>query len=312
MSNKNRRCGPVTGHDYNMFQSLGFDNTSLDVRDTYLYRFAFHDFLVKLYAVYDVENLPDSFSKRLMFNAVFLDGVACVFESEKYGLLCQPCTFRDRNVNYDPVYAVVSNPYMQTPTQDLKIHDNCELIHFDLNYCSVTEWIDFFANLKAQYNAAFINQARTLTNPYIFMCDDDKIARSFMKLADTVSDGTPFIFADKNLFDMEGKLKMELFNKDFKKNFIAEELYQLIEEVEREFLQFIGVPRMYFKKKERMTEDEINKNDTNTSLVRDYFLDTLNESCKRVNKMFNTDMRFKLSENIINGGEVNNDFSSET
>lgn len=292
----------ITGHEYNKWQALGVNNTTLNVQGSYLYRYAYMDFLTKLYAVFDVDNKPESIDKRLLFNSVFNDGVAVIYDDEKYGLIAQPCTFRDHNINYQPVYAMVNNPYMRgRVTTELKIGVDCELIYFDLNYNSIYAWIDYFATLKAQYNGAFINQARVLNNPYIFLCDDTKIAKSFRKLADEVSDGEPFVFGDKNLFDMDGKLKMEVFNKDFSKNMIADKLYTLIEEIEYAFMEFIGVPRMYFKKKERMTSDEVNKNDKNTSLIRDYFLDTLNECCDRVNIMFNTDMKFSVSENIKDG-----------
>lgn len=293
------------GYEYNKWQSWGVNNTSLEIQDSYLYRYHFNDFLKKLYAVFDVENLPDSFSKRLLFNVVFCDGVGCVFSTDTYGLIFQPCSFRDFNINYDPVYAMVSNPYMRWPVDELKIGIDCELIHFDLNYCSIVEWLDYFATLKAQMTGVLINQTQTLVNPYIFMCENPKIANSFKNLAQKISGGDPFIFGDKNLFDLEGNLNVQLLNKDFKRNMIIHEVYEIVEEIEQSFLETIGVPRMYFKKRERMTDDEVNKNDVNTSLLRDSWLDTLNECCDRVNKMFDTDMHFKVSENIVNGGISN-------
>jgi len=265
------------------------------------------DYMRKLYAVFDIDNLPESMSKRLVFNVVFGDGVGCVIDTKEYGLLFQPCTFRDVNVNYDPVYAVISNPYMKISDNVFKIGEKCELLHFDINYCSVTTWLDYFATLKAQLSAVIMNQSRTLTNPYIFMCENPKIAKSFKAMADKISDGEPFVFGDKALFNVDGNLNVELLNKDFKKNLILQEVYEIAEEIEQSFLETIGVPRMYFKKRERMTDDEVNKNDVNTSLLRDSWLDCLNECCEKINAMFNTEMRFKVSENIVNGGEANAD-----
>lgn len=295
----------INGFDYMAWQSLGVNNNSLDINNTYLYRWHFKNALDKFYAVFDIENMPPSFSKRLIFNAVFIGGVACAFDDDKYGLMCQPCTFRDVTVNYEPAFAVVSNPYAQIVNDDLKIGKDCELLHFDLNYCSIVDYLDYFATLKAQLASVIINQSRTLENPYIFTCENPKIAESFKKIATKISEGDPFIFADKNLFTVDGKLNMELFNKELGKNFIMDKVVEIIDDLEQEFLQTIGVPRMYFKKKERMTDDEVNKNDSNTSLLRDYWLDTLNESCEKINNMFNTDMSFKVSENVVNGGESN-------
>ena len=295
----------INGFDYMAWQSLGVNNNSLDINNTYLYRWHFKNLLDKFYAVFDIENMPPSFSKRLIFNAVFIGGVACVFDDEKYGLMCQPCTFRDVTVNYEPAYAIVSNPYAQIVDYSLKIGEDCELLHFDINYCSIVEYMDYFATLKAQLTGVMINQSRTLENPYIFACENSKIAESFKKMATKISEGDPFIFADKNLFTVDGKLNMELFNKELSKNFIMDKVVEIIDDLEQEFLQTIGVPRMYFKKKERMTDDEVNKNDSNTSLLRDYWLDTLNESCEKINNMFNTNMSFKVSENVVNGGESN-------
>lgn len=295
----------INGFDYMAWQSLGVNNNSLDINNTYLYRWHFKNLLDKFYAVFDIENMPPSFSKRLIFNAVFLSGVACVFDDEKYGLMCQPCTFLDVTVNYEPAYAIVSNPYAQIVDDSLKIGEDCELLHFDINYCSIVDYIDYFATLKAQLTGVMINQSRTLENPYIFACENPKIAESFKKMATKISEGDPFIFADKNLFTVDGKLNMELFNKELGKNFIMDKVVEIIDDLEQEFLQTIGVPRMYFKKKERMTDDEVNKNDSNTSLLRDYWLDTLNECCEKINNMFNTSMSFKVSENIVNGGESN-------
>ena len=295
----------ITGYEYNKWNTLGVNNNSLDIQNTYLYRYHMHDYLRKLYAVFDLEDMPESMSKRLIFNTVFGDGVGCVIDTTKYGLLFQPCTFREVNVNYDPVYAMVSNPYMEIANRDYKIGEETELLHFDINYCSIFTWLDYFATLKSQLTAVIMNQSRTLNNPYIFMCENPKIAKSFKALAEKVSDGDPFIFGDKNLFTVDGELNVELFNKELNKNFILQEVYEIVEEIEQSFLETIGVPRMYFKKRERMTDDEVNKNDVNTSLLRDSWLDTLNEGCEKVNKHFGTNMRFKVSDNIVNGGESN-------
>ena len=297
--------GFITGHEYNKYSAMQIENKGLNTQENYLYNWNFRNLIQKLYAVFDVVNMPPSWDKRLLFNSVFLDGVGCVFEHDQYGLMFQPCSFRDVTVNYQPAKAVISNPYMKIADYTFDIGTDCELIYFDLNYVSMIDMIDYFADLKTRLLSVVFNQSMNLNNPNIFACDNKRIADSFKKMVTDVSEGKPAVFSDKELFDMDGNLKIQQFNKELKKNFILPEVYELVEQVEQTFLETIGVPRMYFKKRERMTDDEVNKNDVNTSLLRDSWLDNLNECCERVNNMFGTDVKFEVPENIVNGGEAN-------
>lgn len=297
--------GFITGHEYNKYSAMQIENKGLNSQENYLYNWNFRNLIQKLYAVFDVVNMPPAWDKRLLFNAVFLDGVGCVFEHDQYGLMFQPCSFRDVTVNYQPAKAVISNPYMKIADYTFDIGTNCELIYFDLNYLSMIDMIDYFADLKTRLLSVVFNQSMNLNNPNIFACDNKRIADSFKKMVTDISEGKPAIFADKELFDVDGNLKIQQFNKELNKNFILQEVYELVEQVEQTFLETIGVPRMYFKKRERMTDDEVNKNDVNTSLLRDSWLDNLNECCERVNNMFGTEVKFEVSENIVNGGEAN-------
>lgn len=297
--------GFFTGHEYNKYSAMQIENKGLNTQENYLYNWNFRNLIQKLYAVFDVVNMPPSWDKRLLFNSVFLDGVGCVFEHDRYGLMFQPCSFRDVTVNYQPAKAVISNPYMKIAEYTFDIGTNCELIYFDLNYVSMIDMIDYFADLKTRLLSVVFNQSMNLNNPNIFACDNKRIADSFKKMVTDISEGKPAIFADKELFDVEGNLKIQQFNKELNKNFILTEVYELVEQVEQSFLETIGVPRMYFKKRERMTDDEVNKNDVNTSLLRDSWLDNLNECCERVNNMFGTTVKFEVSENIVNGGAAN-------
>lgn len=295
----------INGYEYNKFQSFGLENKGTNSQENYLYHYNFRNLLQKLYAVFDMENMPKSWDKRLLFNVVFLDGVGCAFDHPDYGLMFQPCTFRDVTVNYQPAKAVISNPYMKLSDYTYTIGEDCELIYFDLNYCSMIEMLDYFADLKTRLLAVIFNQSMNLNNPNIFACGSKRIADSLKKMYDDISQGKPSIFADKELFTVDGELNVQQFNKELSKNFILTDVYELVESVEQSFLETIGVPRMYFKKRERMTDDEVNKNDVNTSLLRDSWLDVLNECCERVNNMFGTEVRFKVSENIVNGGKSN-------
>ena len=303
--------GFITGHEYNKYSAMQIENKGLNTQENYLYNWNFRNLIQKLYAVFDVVNMPSSWDKRLLFNSVFLDGVGCVFEHDQYGLMFQPCSFRDVTVNYQPAKAVISNPYMKIADYTFDIGTDCELIYFDLNYVSMIDMIDYFADLKTRLLSVVFNQSMNLNNPNIFACDNKRIADSFKKMVTDISEGKPAIFADKELFDVDGNLKIQQFNKELNKNFILQEVYELVEQVEQTFLETIGVPRMYFKKRERMTDDEVNKNDVNTSLLRDSWLDNLNECCERVNNMFGTDVKFEVSENIVNGGEANDQSQSD-
>ena len=72
--------------------------------------------------------------------------------------------------------------------------------------------------------------------------------------------------------------------------FISPEIIDTMHEIEARFDQQIGIPSANRDKKERLTTDEVNVNNVDTYSKCALWLESLQESCKRVNAMFGIDV----------------------
>ena len=88
-------------------------------------------------------------------------------------------------------------------------------------------------------------------------------------------------------------IHVDLFNKD---NYITPDLLQDFRTLIANFDAEIGINNVNFEKKERLITDEVNSNNEDTIARCTIWLNTLNETFKSVNKMFNLNLRAKLRE----------------
>ena len=131
------------------------------------------------------------------------------------------------------------------------------------------------------------------------------MAESLKKMFDEIMAGNPAVFVDKALYNKNtGDLSLQLFNRDLRSTYIANDILETMRKIKVMFFNDIGVPNANTEKKERLITDEVNANNIETQTKFSLWLDEIKRGFEKANKMFNLDLSvnpsFERSENCVN------------
>ena len=114
----------------------------------------------------------------------------------------------------------------------------------------------------------------------------------------------PFIFGDKSL-NTNG---LKVLKTDAP--YVADKLYELKVQYWNEALTYLGISNVNVMKKERMIQDEVQRNQGGTIASRYSRLEARREACKAINNMFDLDIWCDyredyqaLSETVVEQGD---------
>lgn len=258
-----------------------FQPSTVHVADTQIQRFFERYFLQRAMSVFRF-TLPVEWSESLFLYTLFVNGYVGVFNTDKYGVVANPCGLTGYNVNYQPTNIIVSNPLIRgTVTPAIGI--DCELIRLQPNYSGVMDIVGVYSNACAlAFEAQQINMANSKT-AYIATAGDKAEAETFKKAFDAVQRGDPFVVTRGKKTDDR---PLDLFFQNVKSAYIANDLHLTLRKYEQDFDRWIGVPTANTEKKERLTDDEVNIGGVETRSCVDLWFDTLSKSVERVRDMF--------------------------
>ena len=266
---------------------------------TFLY---FRRFLwQRVLTLYEID-VPKFWDKDYFLECLFAGGRVCVFDSKKFGVIPQYCTFHDLNVFYRPIYALVTNHLLPEYTK-LKIGSDCELITLNSDYEGLLDTVNFYAEkmaLTASTANTNIFQARFAT---LFACSNKAQAESYKQMYDKIAEGQPAVFFDKNLLDETGKLNIQQFNNNLHQNYIADNLLVDLKKWEVMFNLAIGIPDTATEKKERLIDNEISASQISCNLKYNAMLDRLQDCFDNVNSRYNLDLQIRKRKECISDAE---------
>lgn len=266
--------------------------------DNATYRFWFRYLFKRAISVFKF-TLPENWARNYFEYTLFGLGFGAVVNTDAFGVIFQQCGLQGLNVYYQPTKAIITNRLLKgilNPTIGL----NTEIIRLQPDYTSIVDIVSFYAQKIALAAEAVDMNLINSKLSYIFLCNDSTTATSMKKLYDSISQGNPAVFADKRLFDDEGKPKWAAFAQDLKQNYITGELLADTRTIVNDFDSLVGIPNANTTKRERMLTDEINANNVETETLSELWLEELTESFRKVNDMFGLSLaverRFEQNE----------------
>lgn len=241
-------------------------------------------------------SLPDKpgWDEAYFTYTLFCAGYGVVLNTPRYGTIFQYGTLGGYNINYMPDFVTVTNPALdQTYTRT--IGEDCEVIKMQPLYGSIMDIIGYYADMMALTSEAIGVNIVNSKLAYLFAAGSRSAADSYKKLYDRVASGEPMVVADEKLYDKAtGKIKMDYFTQDLKANYIANDLFESLKNIENKFFTDMGFNNTNNQKKERMVVDEVNANNEATMSKCMLWLDTMKKSMKRANDMFGLSLGVKL------------------
>lgn len=275
--------------------------STVHVKNTGLARFFKRYLLQEAFSVFDWK-MPETWDKNYFLYVLYVIGFIGIVETDRYGVIPQHGGLGGYTVQYQPQYMLISNPLIAGTLKPV-IGEDCVCLRLQPDYCGLYDIIDYYGDLMALCaEAAGVNLLNSKLS-FIFAAENKATAESFKKLYDQFSGGEPAVFADKNLFDDEGNLRVTMFNQNVGENFITDRLLDTMRTIRCQFLTDIGIPNANTDKRERLITDEVNANNFETRAKCAVWLDELKKGCKQAREMFgielSVDWRSDLKEKEV-------------
>ena len=297
---------PPFWYDYGNI--IDADHSAIHAGDTRIAKYFQRYFLQKAISVFTWD-LPDHWARNFLLYCIYCRGFVAVFETDRFGVIFQPCGLRGYDVFYRPTHAVIANPLINNILEP-QIGKQCELLRLMPDYGSIMDIVTHYAELMAIAVETMRVNLYNSKLAYVFFSANKAAQDSFAKLYDKLSSGQPSAIIDKALLSdpNSDRKPWELFLQNVGQNYISDKLLSDMRKIEAMFDTDIGIPNANTDKRERLITDEVNSNNIEVLSKCSLWLQELQESCKKCNDMFglslNVDWRFDLREVTENAGNV--------
>lgn len=228
-------------------------------------------------------NLPQTVDSRYMELALFTDGCLVYFNDEIIGNLCLNCiTNGQLNVYGYPISRRAYSRYNQYQ-KELNEKDSVIIWNNYMHTNSQTN-IDGFARRLSNIDRIIDVNVNAQKTP-ILVQGNDKQRLSLINLYKEYDGNTPVIFGDKTL-DLNALKCLST-----QAPYVADKLYELKTKIWNEALTYLGITNVSYQKKERMVTDEVLRSQGGTIANRISRLNSRREAVKRINSMFDTNIK---------------------
>ena len=266
----------VKGREF--WQSASFNNATF---------MQYYNRLVELaISMFEWKNLPETIDQRFLELALFGDGMAVFFEDKEIGYLALRTMIGGRlnlyNIPTDR-RAYASNGYNMPLTQDDSVIIWNNLMHTN----SVLEVSNFSKRLWDLDRTIDVN-AKAQKTPILIRCEESQ-RLTLKNLYKQYSGNEPVIYADKGL----AAKPIDVLNTDAP--YVCDKLYELKTQIWNEALTYLGISNVSYQKKERLLQDEVQRNMGGTIASRYSRLEARRQAANEINKMFglNIDVNFR-------------------
>jgi len=271
---------------------------TVHTRNNALYQFFRRYLLQKAIAAFKWE-LPETWEKNYFLYVLYCWGYIAVINTDKYGVIPQQCGLRGYNIMYQPTNAIIANPLLKGLLEP-KIGIDCTLIRLQPDYGGIMDLVNYYAEEMTLASEAISMNLVNSKLSYVFGATRKSTAESLKALYDQIAEGQPAVFIDKQLLDDQGKPTWVPWTQDLKATYIAPDLLADLRKIECRYLTKIGIPNANTDKRERLITDEVQSNNTETRLLGDLWLESLQASCADAEDMFgirlSVDWRYKQKE----------------
>ena len=291
---------PVPTNYIDLYRS-NLNPSEIHAKNAYLTRF-FEKYLIeKAMSVIEFDGLPETWEKNYFLYTLYLGGYIGVFNTDDFGLICNYGSLSgELDIWYQPKKFIVFNPALRDYHGSYDIWEDVGLIRLQPNYSGIWDIISVYSDIMAlSVESAGINLMNSKF-AYIFAADSPAMAQSFKAVMDDVLSGRPASFADKKLFDENGKLRYDMILSRPKDVYIQGEILNDLCAWDARFNTEIGIPNVNIAKQSGVSAEEVMANNQDTRAKAIIWLEQINEDLKRVNAMFGTNITARLR---FEGGE---------
>lgn len=248
---------------------------------------------------------PETWDKNFVEFILWFTGFGAVFNTEKYGIVFQPCSFNGMlNIWYKPTQANVHTPLINE--NGMVIGEDCEILRINPDYFGVWDIIHYYAEQLSLLSQSLSMNIINTKLAYFIACEDKADAETLKKVLDKANQGEPNVFykAKKRKTLEEKSEGFEEYTRDISNTYIADKIILAFKDVLTLFNNEVGIPNINTEKKERLISDEVNQNNIETLSRARIWRDTLQMTMDKCNALFGLNMSVKFHD-FREDGDIN-------
>ena len=253
------------------------------------------DIFLRLYTHYKMlalnmftwENLPYPLESRHIEKYLYEYGQAIFYDNETFGKICLPCAPTGSLNQFGEPLSVTVSSHLIHDTVMLK--DGIRILNNDL-IIPTDFYVRQYAEKMTEVEMSIDMNVKQQKFPF-FVETDKKNEFTMKQIFKQKEDGTPYIYANKNLGI--GQTTVHTLDVPYVVDKLSEYKYNL----EREILTFLGLNNTV-EKEERLLVDEINSNNDFIERNVDIMFKNREFACKRINELFGTNIRVIKNSDI--------------
>ena len=260
----------------------------------------------------EIQNMPDNWkgdAKSYIYYVLFSRGFGAVAKNDEYGIFFQHCALSGIGFYYQPTKAIITNPLLTT-SEEYEIGKDCEIVKLTPDYRGVFDIIDNYARKLALLETSIEVNLINSKTPHILGGKTKGVVNALKKIVDKANTGQSAIFYDSRIAsnekDVEPFQHVDLFDKN---KYIVTDLLGDFRTLINNFDAEIGIKNVNYEKKERLLSDEVNANNGDSIARCLLWVETLNNSFEKVNKMFSLNLKAEIrlnDEDLTNESSENN------
>lgn len=276
-------------------------------------------FFQRCRSILEFDGLPEASAGQIGWDydaflyQLFRMGYAVVFHSKKYGMVVQPGTPTGYGLQYQPRGMNITTQFFNFG-RPLEIGTECGVIKLTPDYRGIWDIITKYAVEMQHAEVAIRQSALNARFAYGAFAKDDKQKRSLELLFQRLANGEPAIVVNadlkrpmnaKNTDGGAYELPIMQIDRDLSKNFILPELMEFRRTILMDFYRELGI-KVQPDKKERLNVNESQSADAETFNRREVWRICLEKSLDEVNRMYGTNITFKINQPDMNEGSDEN------
>lgn len=250
----------------------------------------------KAMSIYELSGVPEEWDLDYFMSVLFSQGFITITDTAM-GILPLKCGVSGINVFNHPTTVIVANPVLGNFSRT--IDEDCVLVKLSYDYRGLMDIIYRYATMLAECDNSISVNLMNSKVAFIGLVESKAQANSMKLMYDKISSGEPAVFVKGSQINGD-----QILYNHVKENFIASDIQILKRKIMSEFLTEIGVNNANTDKRERLTDNEVEANDSEIQLNAGYWLEQIREGLNKANKMFGLNLAIELKNTFNTEGDI--------
>ena len=250
----------------------------------------------KAMSIYELSGMPEEWDLDYFMSVLFSQGFLTITDTAM-GVLPLKCGVSGINVFNHPTTVIVANPVLGNFSRT--IDEDCVLVKLSYDYRGLMDIIYRYATMLSECDNSISVNLMNSKVAFIGLVESKAQANSMKLMYDKISSGEPAVFVKGSQINGD-----QILYNHVKENFIASDIQILKRKIMSEFLTEIGVNNANTDKRERLTDNEVEANDSEIQLNAGYWLEQIRDGLNKANKMFGLNLAIELKNTFNTEGDI--------